>query len=188
MFVSRISNRTFFLSIVKVAVVGLGLVGTGLQVAKALPWDVDMFRQESLQANEVARNPVKGTVPIGRTVFHMTTEEADAKLKNTEPYTLDSVWRGQRVFNSNCATCHGAKGDAQSPVGKQLPVPNLLEDFYKGRSDGRIFGVVRNGGAVMPKYGFKFSDREIWDAINYVRFLQGRAVDSPSAKDIERPK
>ena len=25
----------------------------------------------------------------------------------------------------------------------------------------------------MPRYGYKFSDQEQWDVINYLRFLQG---------------
>ena len=145
--------------------------------AQALPWDRDMYEQESLVANEVARNPVKGTVPLGRKPFTLTTEEADKQLTNPTPFALDSVWRGQRVYNSNCSTCHGVKGDAKAPTGALLPVPNLLEAFYKERTDGRVFGIVYNGGAVMPRYGYKFSPREIWDVVNYLRFLQGRDVE-----------
>ena len=146
-------------------------------VAAALPWDRDMYEQESLMSNEVARNPVKGTVPLGRRPFTLSTDDADKQLSNPTPVSLDSVWRGQRVYNSNCSTCHGLKGDAKAPVGAQLPVPNLLDAFYKQRTDGRIFGVIYHGGAVMPRYGYKFSTREIWDIVNYVRFLQGREVE-----------
>jgi mono/diheme cytochrome c family protein len=152
-------------------------------VAAAAPWDVDMFRQQSLQSNEVARSPAKGTVPVGHKPFVLTPDEADQQLHNPVPASAHSAWRGQRLYNANCYPCHGRKGDGQGPLGasKQLPVPNLLEDFYKNRSDGRIFAVIQNGGAVMPRYGYKFSEQEHWDVINYLRFLQG-VKDVPGMK------
>jgi mono/diheme cytochrome c family protein len=153
------------------------------QPASAAPWDFDMYRQQSLQSNEVGRAPVKGTVPLGKKPFTMTADEADKALQNPTPATLNSAWRGQRLYTANCSPCHGKKADAQSPLGatKQLPIPNLLEDFYKNRSDGRIYAVIQNGGAVMPRYGFKFSEQEHWDVVNYLRFLQG-VKDIPGMK------
>ena len=161
------------------AAVMLGTVSS----AHALPWDQDMYSQESLQSNEVARAPVKGTVAIGQRPFKMSADDADQGLQNPQPATLHSVWHGQRLYNANCLTCHGKKGDAKSPIGASgaLPVPNLLEDFYKKRGDGRFYAVIHNGGAAMPRYGYKFSPQEYWDIINYVRFLQG-VKDVPGMK------
>ena len=59
--------------------------------AFALPWDFDMYRQESLQSNEVARAPVKGTVPLGRRPFTLTLEEAEKGLSNPVPFSLYSA-------------------------------------------------------------------------------------------------
>ncbi|MFN8390930.1 MAG: cytochrome c [Bdellovibrionota bacterium] len=169
------SGKTAFLSVVSL----LALASS----ASAAPWDVDMYRQQSLQANEVGRSPVKGTVAIGEKPFTMTAEEADKRLSNPVPATVNSAWRGQRLYTANCSPCHGIHADAKSPIAntKQLPIPNLLEDFYKNRSDGRIFAVIHNGGAVMPRYGFKFSEQEHWDVVNYLRFLQG-VKDIPGMK------
>lgn len=143
----------------------------------ALPWDIDMFRQESLRTNEVARSPVPGTVPIGYRPFTLTIEEAETQLQNPVEPSRASAWRGQRLFNANCATCHGKLGDGKGPVGVQLAVPDLRTDFYRGKSDGRIFGVIKHGLRAMPRYGFKFSDVEQWDIVNYLRVLQGREVE-----------
>ncbi len=158
----------------------LGLFGSS---AHALPWDQDMFSQESLQSNEVVRSPVKGTVALGHKPFTMTADEAEKSLQNPQPVTVHSVWRGQRLYNANCLTCHGKTLDGKGPVGASgaLPVPNLLEDFYKNRTDGRMFAVIHHGGAAMPRYGYKFSEREHWDIVNYVRFLQG-LKDVPGMK------
>ena len=152
--------------------------------AHALPWDQDMFSQESLKANEITRAPVKGTVAVGRKPFRMTADEADTQLTNPTPISRDSAWRGRRLYSSNCLPCHGKTGDGKGPVGGKIPVPNLLEDFYKNRSDGRIFAVIHNGGALMPRYGFKFSESEHWDIVNYLRFLQG----TKEAPGLKRPE
>lgn len=141
--------------------------------AYALPGDYDMYRQQSLKANEVSRAPMAGTVPRGHKPFaYKTIEEAQDKIANSEPRTKNSVWRGKRLFSANCQTCHGIAGDGKGPVGPLLAVPNLLTDFYSSTPDGRIFSVLTLGLRNMPRYGYKFSEREKWDLVNYIRFLQ----------------
>lgn len=153
--------------------------------ANALPWDVDMYKQESLKANEVARSPVKGTVPRGFKPFNMTNEEAGEKLTNPREANQDSIWHGQRLYNANCWTCHGPAAAGKGPVGMEgsLGVPNLLLDVYKDSPDGKVFGVIYNGGSNMPRYGYKFSHTEIWDIVNYLRFLQ----DKQQADGVKKP-
>ncbi|MCB0346660.1 MAG: c-type cytochrome, partial [Bdellovibrionales bacterium] len=95
--------------------------------------------------------------------------------KNPVKPTADSLARGRRLWAANCATCHGITAESDGPVAKFLTVPNITEDFYKARPDGRIFGVIHNGQNQMPRYGFKFSADEKWDIVNYLRRLQGVA-------------
>jgi len=158
------------------------LLGVFVGEVSALPWDIDMFRQESLKSSEIARSPVPGTIPLGYKPFTMNTEEADKQLKNPIAISRDSVWRGKRIWNANCVPCHSKTGDGKGPVGPLMGVPDLNTDFYRARSDGRFFAVLHHGGANMPRYGYKFSENEKWDVINYLRFLQGTKVDG-----VERP-
>lgn len=151
--------------------------------AGAFPWDIDMYRQESLKANEIARSPVEGTVPVGRRPFTLTLEEAEKVLENPVEFSFYSAWRGRRLWSSNCTPCHGASGAGGGAVAQTFPgIPNLLDDLYKGRTDGRIFAIIELGGTSMPRYGYKFSDQEQWDIVNYLRFLQGKDVAG-----LERP-
>lgn len=159
------------------------IVFANVPFAAALPWDYDMGRQQSYKADEIARSPVKGTVPLGYKPFSMTNDEAGQRLSNPQSFTQDSLWRGRRLFKSNCVTCHGLTAKGDGPVGPQVAVPDIRGDFYKARTDGFIYGVLMNGGANMPRYGFKFSDEERWSLINYVRFLQGREM-----KGMDRPE
>ena len=169
-------NRYLF-SVIRVltlfSVFGLLLA---VEEASALPWDIDMYHQQSLQPFELPRAPVKGTVPMGYKPVTMTADEMDEKLRNPTAADFNSVWRGKRLYSVNCYTCHGTLGDGKGPIGKTgvLPVPNLLDNFYMNRTDGRIYAVLHFGGAAMPRYGYKFSEQEHWDVINYVRFLQGK--------------
>ena len=144
----------------------------GIRGAWALPWDRDMFRQPSYKPNELTRSPAEGTVPLGYEPFRMSTEDAEKKLSNPVEVDRNSVWRGRRIWSSNCRTCHGLSAKSDGPVGPLMGAPDLTTDLYKGKSDGRFFGVIMNGGTNMPRYGYKFSEHEIWDVINYLRFLQ----------------
>ncbi len=147
--------------------------------AAAAPWDWDMSKQQSFRSNEMAREPAKGTVPLGYKPFpYSSNDEAGEKLKNPVKSDTDSLARGRRLWASNCATCHGITGEADGPVAAFLTVPNITEGFYKSRPDGRIYGVIHNGQNQMPRYGYKFSSAEKWDLVNYVRKLQGAAGES----------
>jgi S-disulfanyl-L-cysteine oxidoreductase SoxD len=175
------SRRTIILSRIAPLVIALSLgFSVSARSVQALPWDVDMFRQQSLKANEVARSPVNGTVPVGSKPFNLTTEQAEKALTNPINLSRESIWRGKRVYLSNCLTCHGATGQGDGPVGPPMAVPNLLTDFYKGYGDGKIYGILMNGGSNMPRYGYKLSEEERWDVINYVRFLQGKTAEEIS--------
>ena len=43
----------------------------------------------------------------------------------------------------------------------------------KGRTDGYIFGMIRNGRGLMPPYN-RIEEMDRWDVVNYVRALQGK--------------
>jgi len=144
--------------------------------ASAMPWDVDMYRQQSLMPGEIARTPVKGTIPVGYTPWKMSTEDASKTLKNPVGFTDESIHRGKRLFSSNCVPCHGVNGDSVAPVGKAMAVPNIMTEFYGGKPDGSIYGILMNGGSNMPRYGYKFSEEDRWNIVNYVRFLQGKKI------------
>jgi len=145
--------------------------------AVAMPWDVDMYRQQSLVPGEVARAPVKGTIPVGYKPWKMTTEEASKKLENPVAFSAYSIKAGKRLWTANCLTCHGALGDAKGPVSQAMAVPNILGEFYGAKPDGSIYGILMNGGSNMPRYGYKFSEEERWHLVNYVRHLQGKKAE-----------
>lgn len=95
------------------------------------------------------------------------------------PVAVDdrSLLNGRKYFQINCAVCHGESGDANTPMKQLNPMfgfpPSLLTDQAKGRSDGYIWGMMRNGRGLMPPYN-RIEEADRWDVVNYVRGLQGR--------------
>jgi len=85
-----------------------------------------------------------------------------------------SIENGRKVFQINCAPCHGAKADGNGTVVKYGFVPiNLLTPVTQGRTDGYIFGMMRNGRGLMPSYN-RIEEPDRWDVVNYLRVLQGK--------------
>jgi hypothetical protein len=42
------------------------------------------------------------------------------------------------------------------------------------RTDGYIYGMIRNGRGLMPSYN-RIPEMDRWDVVNYIRALQGKA-------------
>jgi hypothetical protein len=53
-----------------------------------------------------------------------------------------------------------------------MPGINLTTDMTKARTDGYIFGMIRNGRGLMPPYN-RIEEMDRWDVVNYLRALQG---------------
>src|SRR5919197_1683475 len=76
-----------------------------------------------------------------------------AKVKNPIPATAKSIEAGQKLYQTNCRHCHGAKGLGDGPLAPKDPPPpaNLTDAEWKyGSSDGEIFNTIKNG--VGPDY------------------------------------
>lgn len=84
------------------------------------------------------------------------------------------VARGDTLYHTYCAVCHGDKGAGDGPVAARfVGVPSLLTERARGYTDGYLYSIVRYGRGLMPKYGDKLPDqRDRWAIVNHVRALQ----------------
>jgi putative copper export protein len=78
-------------------------------------------------------------------------------------FAATAIVRGERLYQADCASCHGATGQGDGPAARTLPVapadltaPRVLE-----YSDGDLFWFV--GHAVSTR------DEDRWDLIDYLR-------------------
>lgn len=157
-------------------------------------WFTDFKRQPSIWTWEPVKDsltPSRGnpqmSVPVtGMTVagFQVSysplpgTLDSMAGLANANPASEASLLNGRKYYSINCAVCHGDAGIGDGPATKYgMPGINLITDITRGRTDGYIFGIIRNGRGLMPPYN-RIEEPDRWDVVNYLRALQagGRTV------------
>ncbi|MBI1222001.1 MAG: c-type cytochrome [Bacteroidetes bacterium] len=83
---------------------------------------------------------------------------------------------GKKIFNVQCAACHGeqGKGDGIVAVSLTPPPANLQSAFTKTESDGAIYWKITAGNAPMPSYKLALKDPERWQLVTYIRELQNK--------------
>jgi mono/diheme cytochrome c family protein len=96
----------------------------------------------------------------------------------TNPVKADavSIAAGKKLYDSNCAPCHGESAKGDGKMASQFnPKPADLTDaeWAHGSTDGEIFAVLRDGvkNTGMKGFGSKMTAHQMWDVINYVRSL-----------------
>lgn len=105
------------------------------------------------------------------------TVDSMSRLPNPVAADAQSIANGHRLYQVNCAVCHGDLGDANGTL-RQLNraygfAPAINGAATQARSDGYIWGMLRNGRGLMSNFN-RIPERERWDVVNYVRGLQGR--------------
>ena len=152
-------------------------------------WDYfpDMFYSnayETWSPNEVFEDgkimqaPVEGTVSRDALPFMYgpTTEErtrAGRELTNPFEYSEENVKRGAEVYQVNCSSCHGDKGDGQGHFVTSrvynYPVRTLVSDEMKKRPDGELYHSITLGFGVIGAHGSMIRPEDRWKAILHVR-------------------
>jgi mono/diheme cytochrome c family protein len=106
--------------------------------------------------------------PLPATIDSMTT------LANSVAADARSLDNGRKLYQINCAVCHGTTGQGNgAAVRYGMAGIALVNDRVRAMSDGYIWGMIRNGRGLMPAYN-RIEELERWDVVNYVRGLQGR--------------
>ena len=126
--------------------------------------------------------PLDGSAVPGWLVSYsptIATLDSMSGIQNPVPVTEASLENGHKYYQINCAVCHGSNADGQTPNSRYgiISIP-LTGEITKVRTDGYIFGMIRNGRNTMPSYN-RIEERDRWDVVNYVRALQGLVTDVP---------
>ncbi|MFN8611559.1 MAG: cytochrome c [Vulcanimicrobiota bacterium] len=91
--------------------------------------------------------------------------------------TEENLKRGEQLFATNCALCHGDKGEKPGKVGEAcLPKPPAIgtKAAYPNASkpDGYFYYNIYCGKNSMPPFGYKLTPEEIAQVVLHVRKLQ----------------
>jgi len=158
-----------------------------------VPWFDAMIQSPAVhpyQRADIPRNTVPGTVPITGgeadwsaewSVANTTTADKLVNPLAGQPATA----KGDSVYHTFCAVCHGNTGNADGPVGPKMAALPLITPRAVAWSDGYLYSIIRYGRGVMPRYGDKIPGPTRWEVVNYVRQLQAVAkasADSAAAR------
>ncbi len=109
-----------------------------------------------------------------------------ALLKNPlEPMMGKELEEAGRLYNINCAVCHGAKGEANGPLAAKVGGVKSIIATSPTFSDGRIFYVMTYGQNNMGSYASQLSREQRWRIVQYIRTLESKptaASDSVAIK------
>jgi mono/diheme cytochrome c family protein len=107
--------------------------------------------------------------------FVITPEEA--ARKDPLRFSEISVERGKKIYETQCAMCHGDKGDGKGEIVEDMKInppdftkPGVLDK----RTDGELFTIIQAGDATMPGQGKRMTDTVKWELVNYLRSLSGK--------------
>jgi mono/diheme cytochrome c family protein len=121
--------------------------------------------QES-QVPAQAKTPSSSTIPA----------EAAHQPNPVKP-TPESLAQGKKYYGYDCAMCHGNNGDGKGEVA--VSEKFKLGDFsdpatLKGKTDGELFYIIKNGQGQMPPEGDRVKPTELWNMVNYIRSLSNK--------------
>ncbi len=101
-----------------------------------------------------------------------------ALVKNPlAPLNRKELEEAGRLFNINCAVCHGAKAEANGPLAAKIGGVKSIIATSPTYSDGRIFFVLEYGQLNMGSYASQLSREQRWRIVQYIRTLEPR-IDS----------
>lgn len=173
---TRAGQRLALLSVVAV-VGGCSWFTDFKEQPKVDPWEspADTIPMRGNPQNSVS---VYGSAAPGYAVSRVAlpgTIDSMAGIPNPVPADVRSLRNGRMYYQINCAVCHGEAGKGDGPIlaAKAIFPPPLIGASAEGRSDGYIWGIIRNGRGAMPSYN-RIEELDRWDVVNYVRGLQGR--------------
>jgi mono/diheme cytochrome c family protein len=128
----------------------------------AVPSDVlPDARKES-----VAMEGMERDAPAG----HWEAPEDADKRRNPIPADGASLARGRKLFEANCASCHGAGGHGDGPAGTALsPKPSNLAIMAPQHTVGALAWKIAEGRGAMPAWKGVLNTTQIWDLVNYLQ-------------------
>ncbi|HKO54953.1 MAG TPA: cytochrome c [Thermoanaerobaculia bacterium] len=78
---------------------------------------------------------------------------------------------GPALFKQQCAVCHGAKGDGNTPAGKSMKVKDLGSPDVQKLTDAQLADVITKGKGKMPAFP-RLSAADVKALVGVIRSLR----------------
>ncbi len=132
------------------------------------------FVHQGIKLDEIRQAPEDG-----KPLFNMAAV--------AQPWLEDAniVAHGQKVYKTNCASCHGETGAGDAPAGMALvpPARNLIEGKWKnGGSSVALYKTLQNGLPPSAMVGFKHLPKnDRWALVQFIRSItKNKSADNSS--------
>lgn len=97
----------------------------------------------------------------------------------------EALAKAKKVYNLDCALCHGPTGDGKSDLAKDMQLTMLDWTDPKslaGQSDQQLFDVIRKGkGKMPPEDDGRAKNEEVKDLVMYIRTFAKEGASAPAA-------
>lgn len=118
-------------------------------------------------------------IVVGITLVGLTASGGQTPMSNTpNPVAaqVTSVDAGYRLYQANCAACHGVGGNGGGPLsGTTQVTPPSLKAHLTQHTDGDLFYWISKGlPGGMPAWESKLSETDRWNLVNYLRSINGQ--------------
>jgi mono/diheme cytochrome c family protein len=92
------------------------------------------------------------------------------------PVNANTIALGQKLYASNCLTCHGPNGRGDGPGGAALEKKpaDLSTKIKAGETDGELFWKISEGRSPMISWRASLSETQRWELVNYLRATFGK--------------
>jgi mono/diheme cytochrome c family protein len=98
---------------------------------------------------------------------------ADAvQMTNPDKSTPETLAHAKKIYGYDCAVCHGENGNGKGELAVQMKLST--KDWsspaaLKGKTDGELFYIIRNGQGQMPAEGERAKTEDVWNMVAMVR-------------------
>ncbi len=119
-----------------------------------------------------------------------TSVSVSAQDKGAGKAAPDTQAKAKKLYDLDCALCHGATGDGKTDLGKDMGLTMLDWTDPKslgGMSDQAIFDAIRKGkGKMPPEDESRAKNDEVKALVTYIRHL-AKAQAAPAAEPASQP-
>ena len=124
--------------------------------------------------------------PVQETKQQEAAPAANLVTNPVKP-TAASHERAKKLYQVDCAMCHGDNGNGKTDLGKdmQLALPDWTNPAALATAlDQSLFNAIRNGQGKMPSEAEgRASDTAVWDLILYIRGMSKGHAAAPDKPD-----
>ena len=93
----------------------------------------------------------------------------------TIPHLASAQSDGQKLYDTNCAKCHGPDGSGSTVIGKAVGAKDLRSAEAKKLTDAEIFTQIDQGKGNMPPFGGTLNKAQINSLIPIIREFSKKA-------------